>query len=57
MTSFLKQVLTVDKTKRLGWRELIKHPIFSEDTIGHLSNEFRLNYDLKVPEVKINEEI
>lgn len=48
--------MTIDKYKRLGWKQLIKHPLF-EDThnSGQLSNEFRLNYDLKPPEINLDE--
>jgi len=28
---FLRQVLVVDASKRLGWKELIEHEIFDED--------------------------
>jgi hypothetical protein len=46
----------IDKAKRLGWKELTKHPIFD---IGddRLDNEFRLNYALNIPKRNINDEI
>ena len=30
VTGFLKEVLTIDKHKRLGWKELIKHELFKK---------------------------
>ena len=46
----------VDKQRRLGWKELVNHPMFAEKH-DRLSNEFRLNIQLKAPKMKINEEI
>ena len=56
MTNFLRQVLTIDKHKRLGWKELIKHPLFFDEH-DRLSNEFRLNIDIKQPKIHLDEDL
>jgi hypothetical protein len=56
VTDFLRQVLTIDKHKRLGWKEMIKHPLFINEH-DRLSNEFRLNIDIKQPKIQLDEKL
>lgn len=37
VTNFLREILVIESDKRLGWRELINHPLF-KDVGGKLDN-------------------
>jgi hypothetical protein len=56
VTKFLREVICIDKKKRLGWKDLIDHEIFLLDRL-RLDNEFRLNIELKKPEIKLDEAV
>jgi len=42
VTKFLREVICIDKKKRLGWKDLINHEIFQLNK-DRLDNEFRIN--------------
>lgn len=48
VTSFLKDILIVESKQRMGWKELLNHPIFRE-TEDRLANEFRVSCPLRGP--------
>jgi hypothetical protein len=47
----LKDVLVVESSNRLGWKELVAHPLFRMNQENNaLANEFRISLELKVPD-------
>jgi serine/threonine protein kinase len=61
VTDFLRALLTVDKRKRLGWKELVKHPIFEDEKekkeMKRLSDHFRINCSIEPPKINLNDEV
>jgi serine/threonine protein kinase len=48
--NFLYRVLEVDTEKRMGWRELIEHPLIKERQ-GPIGNRFLIKRELEEPQV------
>jgi serine/threonine protein kinase len=49
VTTFLREVMVIENDNRLGWKSLVKHPLF-KDKGGKLDNEFRIDFDIKGPQ-------
>lgn len=48
-TNFLKDILVVETSNRLGWKALTSHPIFKSKG-GRIGTEFVINCNLELPE-------